>query len=179
MEEESAATKEVQFTASTVRNEESRKRLRRKRSSNMQVTRDGINFGIPSRQSVHKFSADTHGKDSWKTNALQFIHQKSVQMALMGLLCLDILIIFTELFLMSEFPQCRLITRDCLACCPGSEAEAQQNGRWLSGDGGDQHEEICQAGYEQTGEPECDSHKWQTVHIIEEVLFYITISILV
>ena len=173
--EENAGEKKVKFATSTKNVRQMPKRYR----SSMQVTKDGVNFGIPSRMSVQAFASNTFGDDSWKTNALHFIHQKSVQIILMTLLCLDILIIFIELFLMSEYPSCHLIERDCIACCSGGDDDAKQNRRWLSEGGDDVHEDICQAGYDQTGEAGCDRHKWQTVHTIEEVLFYLTVSILV
>merc|ERR1712084_29279 len=79
------------------------------------------------------------GNDDWRTSTLNFIHQKPVQIFLMSLLILDIIIIFVELFLMIEFPICKLVTRDCIACC-GEEEHDGGDGhfrRWLaSSDGG-------------------------------------------
>lgn len=147
-----------------------------------------INFGIPSRKAVTSLAEGNHGDDSWIRRAHKFFDQKWVQLTLIGLLCLDILIIFIELFLMSEYPSCRLLERDCVACCPESEGDHDE--RWLAdsmsseGHGTDDHHahDICDAaksGYDSTGIAACDSHRWQFVHITEEFLFYCTISILV
>jgi hypothetical protein len=156
--------------------------------SSIAVLKDNVNFGIPSKMSVLVHAVDNHGEDSWNTRVLEFIHKKWVQMTLMGLLVLDLLIIFTELSLMIEFPPCRIITRDCIACCGiehlggGVEAEQQNHTeRWLStaADEGGEYGEICPTGYDETGEAGCDENKYEGIHIAEEVLFYFTVSILV
>eukprot|EP00536_Pseudo-nitzschia_multiseries_P011195 jgi/Psemu1/259648/estExt_Genewise1Plus.C_3680004 len=149
----------------------------------MHVHNDAINFGIPLRGSVADFSAKTHGTENWKTVVLKFLGQKWVEMALLSLLMADVLIIFAELFLHAEFPTCNMVKRDCVACCkdsldgvdPGSEVR-----RWLAGtaSSGNDHGGDCDYGYEDSGEAECDPHKWEAVHVAEEVLFYITVGIL-
>ena len=147
---------------------------RRSRLSSMvavNVTAENkVNFGIPSRQSMADFALEKHGEDDWRNKVHHFLGQKWLQLTLSGLLVSDVLIIFVELFLQAEYPSCRLIERDCEACCSGSGAE-----RWLAGSG---HDEVCEAGYEPIGVPGCDSYKWHTVHVIEEVLFYTTVGIL-
>jgi len=149
-----------------------------------------INFGIPSKQSVANLAIQNHASNSWIIKAHNFFDQKWVQFTLIGLLLLDILIIFTELFLKSEYPSCSLLERDCLACCPGTETGGNHTERWLAesksseGYGTNDHHDydICDAfepGSEWTGTAACDSHKWAAVHTVEEVLFYCTIIILV
>lgn len=129
---------------------------------------NSFNFGIPGNAQVQEHVEYWHGEGSWKTSTLRLLHRKPVQYTMLALLLLDILFIFTELFLMSTFPACYLVVRDCLACCP-------DDGRFLAGGG----EEICEAGYA-TGDglPECDEHKWHSVHLAEEVIFYGTVFIL-
>ena len=131
-----------------------------------------LNYGIPSKKATHTFVAREKGHDSWQLQIHDFIDQQWVQYVLIGLLVSDILIIFAELFLQSEFPACRLIERDCLACCP-SDGYAGEGGscRWLA-------ESFCQDQYADTGTATCDKHKWDGVHTAEEVLFSITIIIL-
>jgi len=137
------------------------------------VTNDAINFGIPSRMGVRTFVVQNHDVDSWRTKVHKFFDTRWVQTTLMSLLCLDILIIFVELFLMSIFPECKAVVENCVACCPGSEIEDNQNERWLT-------EDICEGGYNSNeGNAACDEHKYPTVHAIENVLFWCTISILV
>jgi hypothetical protein len=156
--------------------------------SSIGIKKDEVNFGIPSRMSMIAHTWENHGEDSWRMRVLEFLHQKWVQMTMMGLLTLDLIIIFTELSLMIEHPECRIIKRDCIACCgiedAGVETQQNQTERWLSAaaadGGGDNHyEEICPLGYDETGESGCDELKHRAVKITEEVLFYITVSILV
>mmetsp|Transcript_15411 Transcript_15411/g.31605 ORF Transcript_15411/g.31605 Transcript_15411/m.31605 type:complete len:280 (+) Transcript_15411:201-1040(+) len=143
------------------------------------ITDRRIHYGVLKRASVADFAVETHGSNNWKTKVHAFMDRSSVQIILHSLLILDVLIIFAELFLMSEYPSCRLVERDCQACCPKShDDDAHGNERWL--EGGDYHsEEICESGYESTGSAACDSHKYETVHIIEACFFYCTVTILV
>jgi len=158
------------------------KELSRKDSAWVQT--DHINFGIPSRGSVHEVTVDKRGTDALRTRTLEFLHQKWVQIVFMSLLILDILIIFVEMFLMIEFPTCRLVRRDCIACCGAEEGYEDEEHRWLrwlaSADAGhgDDHHSICPSAYAPSGVPECDSHKYETVHYVENILFYITVLIL-
>mmetsp|Transcript_12992 Transcript_12992/g.22690 ORF Transcript_12992/g.22690 Transcript_12992/m.22690 type:complete len:348 (+) Transcript_12992:133-1176(+) len=142
---------------------------------NGRISVRSINFGIPSNMGAQEHVVDTHGIESWRAAALRFLHQKWFQMMIVSLLILDVLILFTELLLMAEFPSCSIIERDCIACCyePGN---GDGHERWLAGDS--HHEETCQVGYEESGEPACDGHKWSNVHLAEEVLFACTITIL-
>eukprot|EP00529_Nitzschia_sp_RCC80_P019821 CAMPEP_0113452038 /NCGR_PEP_ID=MMETSP0014_2-20120614/6644_1 /TAXON_ID=2857 /ORGANISM="Nitzschia sp." /LENGTH=421 /DNA_ID=CAMNT_0000343405 /DNA_START=53 /DNA_END=1318 /DNA_ORIENTATION=+ /assembly_acc=CAM_ASM_000159 len=143
-----------------------------------------MNYGIPALADMGDHVDEVHGKESWRAHTINFIHQKWVQHTMLILLCLDVLIIFTELFLMSAFPVCSIVVRDAISCCPydggaGTDSDGDKDvGRWLAGGGSDYHE-ICEAGFEEyTGYPSCDGHKWHVVHTIEEVLFWCTITIL-
>jgi hypothetical protein len=156
--------------------------------SSIAIKKDRVNFGIPSKMSIMVHTWENHGEDCWRMHVLEFLHRKWVQMTMMGLLILDLIIIFAELSLMIEYPDCRIIKRDCTACCGiedgGVEAQQNQTERWLStaaDDGGGDHHygEICPTGYDETGESGCDVNKYHAIHITEEVLFYITVSILV
>jgi Ion transport protein len=140
-------------------------------------TRD-LNFGIPSNMAAQEHVDETHGIDSMKASALRFLHQKWVQILLLLLLALDIIILFAELLLLGVFPSCQIVVRDCISCCPGSHTDPVEGGeRWLSVEE-DHGEEICEAGYQATGEPSCDEHKWQVVHAAELGMFWTTICIL-
>jgi hypothetical protein len=130
-------------------------------------------FSIPSNAGAQEHVAEVHGEESYRTIVLKWLHQKWVQLTLMCLLLFDIIIIFTELFLMSAFPACSIIVRDCIACCGGEEQGHDR--RWLAED---HEEELCPAGYHETGEASCDGHKWHGVHTLEEVLFFTTVAIL-
>lgn len=146
-------------------------RFRRTRGASVAINRYDINYGIPSRKSVHDFVILEHGEESWRTKVHDFLKQSWVEYTLLGLLICDIFIIFTEMFLMIEFPYCGIIERDCLACCPYETDVADQNERWLA-------ESYCPSGYDVTGEAGCDPHKYETIHTFETVLFSFTIVIL-
>jgi hypothetical protein len=137
-----------------------------------------VNLGIPSKKATSVYALKQHGHDSWKIKVHQFFEQKWVEYTLMGLLCLDILIIFTELFLMAEFPNCKLIERDCISCCPadGDYHDGDDHERWLAEAHG--HGSFCDAGYDETGVAACDAHRYDAVHTTEQVLFFTTIVIL-
>jgi len=140
------------------------------RGASVAINRYDVNFGIPSRKSVHDFVVLQHGEDDWRVKLHTFLEQSWVEWTLVGLLCCDIVIIFTEMFLMIEYPSCTIIERDCLACCP-YEVAADQNERWLA-------ESYCPSGFDVSGEPSCDSHKYDHIHKLETVLFTITLIIL-
>jgi uncharacterized membrane protein len=104
-------------------------------------------------------------------------------MTLMGLLLLDICILFTELFLLSMYPMCHTITRDAISCCPAAQ-DGEEHLRWLAETGHDEDhaKHICDdmdGYYPMYDYPVgCDTHKWQRVHTAEMVLFSLTIVIL-
>ena len=145
---------------------------RKKLGGSVTASKYDLNYGIPSKKATHTFVAQENGLDSWQVKIHDFIEQQWVQYVLVGLLMSDILIIFAELFLQSEYPSCRLVTRDCKACCPSDSYVGEDSpGRWLA-------ESLCDAGYAETGTAACDKHKYAGVHLAEEVLFSITIVIL-
>eukprot|EP00965_Chrysotila_dentata_P208191 6184567-Pleurochrysis_carterae.AAC.1 len=61
-----------------------------------------------------------HGSGSWQLRALKWIHSSPVQFFLMSLLLLDVVVLFCELFLDAEYPNCRIIKRDSISCCEPS-----------------------------------------------------------
>jgi hypothetical protein len=166
------------------------KRKRFKSEHGRLSVRGEYNFGIPTQRGAQDHVEEHHGRDSWRMKVLEFIHQKKVQYTLTALLILDVLILFSELLLLTYFPMCSVIERDCISCCADSDYtnSTTVDGhndflRFLAGgDGGDEqdhHEEICEAGLQpdyDTGT--CDSHKWETVHTVELVLFSFTVVIL-
>jgi len=86
----------------------------------------------------------------------------------------DVIILFVETFLVGHYPPCKIIERDCLACCPVTNADV--GGRLLA----ESSEPICASGFDTTttGYGSCDDGKWHTVHVIEMFLFGFTITIL-
>lgn len=134
-----------------------------------------LNFNIPTQRGDREHVEEHHGKESWRMRILEFLHRKSIQIALMALLSLDVILLFVELFLIATFPACDVIKQNCASCCEYSSAE-HDAGRLLSGGG---EEEICESGLEpdfDTGG--CDPGKWSVVHTVETVLFSLTVVIL-
>ena len=97
---------------------EERPHLARKRYSRLSVEGSTIVFDIPTDMDAQVFAEETHGRDSWQMKTLRFLHRRDVQIFLLILLLLDILVIFAEVYLMSEYPHCGIIQRDAISCCP-------------------------------------------------------------
>ena len=131
------------------------------------------------------------GATSWKARVVTFIHKERVQLVLIVLLLIDVGVIFVELFIDAEYPKCHIIRRDATSCCPTTVNSSSDYHRLLaggsdsgsgSGDGGSHHA-ICEEqrgfGYEDSGTTAaCDEHRHATVHILHEVLFGISVSVL-
>lgn len=67
--------------------------------------------------------------------------------------------------------------RDAVSCCPLTNHTDEH--RWLATeDHDDDHHSICAASYEEYGKAACDEHKWSAVHVIEDIIFSLTIAIL-
>jgi len=119
---------------------------------------------------------ELYGKESWQAKTVHFFHGRTMQLIFSILLMLDVAAVVVELFLEAHFPVCHFVVRDAVNCCPmGGPAIVA---RRLGGDGG--HHDICAAGFapfEGTA-PGCEDHKWETVHIIHECCFFITVAVL-
>lgn len=138
-----------------------------------------MNFAIPTNQDAQMHVHEEHGKESWRYRVLVFLHSTKVQFTLMSLLVLDVVILCTELFLLASFPNCSTITRDAISCCPVLDA-MDHSARFLAEDTGGHSEEFCEDGSEASLDYEagCDVHKYEGVHLTEEILFALTITIL-
>ena len=144
------------------------------------ISQRGIHFGIPTNQQAQAHAHETHGEDSLEHRTLAFLHQRWVQSTLAGLLLFDVILLFTELALMTSYPQCHLIRRDGISCCAptGDEDEALRM-RLLAGSGdGSYYCEDPTLVPKKEYEAGCDEHKWHKVHSAEEAMFYMTITIL-
>mmetsp|Transcript_18656 Transcript_18656/g.40195 ORF Transcript_18656/g.40195 Transcript_18656/m.40195 type:complete len:364 (+) Transcript_18656:237-1328(+) len=145
---------------------------------------NGVCYNIPTTHQAEACARVTHGSNSLQYQALTILHSKTVQITMACLLMLDVMILLTELALLSFFPMCHIIRRDGISCCPEAATLLGEEHlvRFLAGGGGEDHhaEEICEHGGVPTDRYEagCDHHKWETVHKAEEVLFGLTIAIL-
>jgi hypothetical protein len=149
---------------------------KRKRLANAprRLSTTTMNFQVPANEGAQEVVKEIHGEDTWRSGILHFLHSHNVHYILMFLLILDIVILFIEIFLIGHYPPCKIIERDCIACCPSQNYE----GRFLEGSShGDGL--ICENGFDTTsGHGMCDEGKWHTVHIVEDILFWFTITIL-
>jgi hypothetical protein len=68
-------------------------------------------FGIPSNQETREHAEVTHGENSWRFKVVAFIHTPLIQKLLMGLLALDVGLLFLEMFLLATF------VRIFFCCC--------------------------------------------------------------
>jgi hypothetical protein len=137
-------------------------------------------FLLPTREYENDVAVDRHGGDSWKTKAVQFIHAKPVQFTLIAFLLMDVIVLFTEMFISASFPSCSSVEEDGISCCP--EIEGEHAARWLSeatANGTDEHHGLCESPYVDTTYPvACDEHKYPGLHTAHVVLRTISISIL-
>jgi len=193
-EKQEKATTVVSPTATTMKATVTTKNRRRSMLHGGLSTNGSYNFGIPTRQGAREFIEDDYGKESWRMKILDFLHRPVVSHALMVLLLLDVLMLFIELFLLTHFPSCSTIERNCISCCPLSnatlhgEADTTSNEtehfseRFLSEEDHHHSEEshVCEMGLEPYLETMggCDPHKWGGVHKVETALFAFTLIIL-
>jgi len=161
-------------------------------------------LGLPTYQDEaakvnEKYGTATGHEDPWQVRLLKFLNSSAVTHFLIGLLMLDVTILFIELGMDAFFPSCHTITRDALSCCPVSgDASAFAAGhgddhtsvttqsaesahhflmRLLSSSEGEHHS-VCESGVESEYPAGCDPHKYPGVHIAHNVLFSFTVGIL-
>ena len=68
-----------------------------------------------------EYASSRYGRTSWQASTVRFVHSHPVQLALMGLLLLDVLALFADLYIEAENPDCRYVLRDAV-CQGGYEA---------------------------------------------------------
>jgi hypothetical protein len=130
------------------------------------------NFGTPDGES-----------DPWQVRLLAFLNSKGMQHFLIGLLMLDVTILFIELAIDAFFPKCYIVERNVVSCCP-EEGEPHAFGvaisRLLADKDDNDYDELCDAPLVETNNPVgCDDHQYHGVHVAHNVLFSFTMLILV
>lgn len=138
---------------------------------------------IPTDFQEREEAIEKHGSDSWQTKILGFIHSGPVQAFLMTLLMADVVILFIELFLFAEFPDCKIIQRDAISCCAAEDSNHTSDNshhilRFLAGGNDDEHHSVCEKGIESAYPAACDEHKYEDVHAAHKVLLSFTLFIL-
>jgi hypothetical protein len=79
-------------------------KARMKRASGGRISVTNVNFGIPTNELAKEHVMEQHGSDSWSAAVLHFLHAPKIQMTLMLLLFLDVIILFTEMYVAATFP---------------------------------------------------------------------------
>uniref|UniRef100_A0A7S0LMF1 Voltage-gated hydrogen channel 1 n=1 Tax=Coccolithus braarudii TaxID=221442 RepID=A0A7S0LMF1_9EUKA len=126
------------------------------------------------------------GDHSWRLSLLNVLQSKGLQGLLTILLIVDVLVVFTELFLDTEFPHCRYIVRDAVPCCHiydswGADTTGTRRLATFFAEAGayqDKIDYLC--GYYSTPEHpiSCDDHKFDTAHTLHAALVMVSISVL-
>mmetsp|Transcript_12233 Transcript_12233/g.33935 ORF Transcript_12233/g.33935 Transcript_12233/m.33935 type:complete len:356 (+) Transcript_12233:241-1308(+) len=143
-----------------------------------------INMRVTTAQQAQRQVQEAQGVDSLEARVLRVIHHKRTQIGLASLLVLDIIILFTELALLTLYPACQLIRRDGISCCPAQDDAHEHFLRSLAASSGDDsHDDHHYCEQEGTValfdyEAGCDEHKWHTVHRAEEFMYGLTMTIL-
>lgn len=143
-------------------------------------------LGLPTNQEEffhvqEKYGTPDNESDPWQVRLLTFLNSKCMQHFLIGLLMLDVTILFIELAIDAFYPSCYIIERDAISCCPGESENPHSFGtavsRLLADPDG--HESICAAPLIETDYPVgCDDHAHHGVHVAHNILFSFTIIIL-
>ncbi|KAL3790601.1 hypothetical protein HJC23_008807 [Cyclotella cryptica] len=144
-------------------------------------------LGLPTSREEFFYAKEKHGTDDdeidpWQIRLLAFLNSTGVQHFLIALLMLDVTILFMELAIDAFFPQCYIIESHAISCCPARadnpHSIAMAFSRVLSSD--DEHNELCEAPLVETNYPVgCNDHAYPAVHVAHNVLFSLTMIILV
>jgi len=129
---------------------------------------------VPTNADERMHVTAVHGHGSKRQKILHFLHSKAVEYTLLGLLLLDLIVLFFELFLSAEYPPCPIILRQAVSCCP---PEHDTNARWLA----EEHSSsICQEPYIPLTDAQagCDPHANEWLHHVHVAFFSITVAIL-
>ena len=134
-------------------------------------------MAVPTNADERLHVTAVHGHGSTRHKILSFLHSKYVEYTMLGLLLLDLVVLMLEMFIAAEFPDCNIVKRNAISCCP-----AEENGRrwrWLAGDGS-HADEICPEPLIESPEypAGCDDHKYSWLHPLHVACFAITISVL-
>ena len=117
------------------------------------------------------------GKQNWRVPILKALHSHKAQVALASLLMIDILVVFAELFIEGEFPECEIIRRHAISCCNVTQGEtATPHSRLLAQAS---NSDQCQVGLVPDDYAvACSYGNYQALHTAHDALYAVTMSIL-
>jgi hypothetical protein len=118
--------------------------------------------------------ARRRGEGSWQARLVKLTMRHDVQTFFLWMLIIDVIVVFVELYIDAEYPNCRLIERDAISCCEDdSSGSSSGSGRMLTA------ATLCAAPTNDAPwAAACDSHKWEAVHKAHTALFVTSVCIL-
>ena len=132
-----------------------------------------------SEQEEMEYVEGKYGPHALPTQIVHFLHSVPTQIASIGLLALDIIIILVELKLDMQFPPCYIILRDATSCCNITHEPAPPHHHDLHAITEHGHANLCPAGL--TAMPDyqagCDYHAHPQIHTVHDVLFFLSVFI--
>jgi hypothetical protein len=146
-----------------------------------------FSYAVPTTKEENDFVKARHSTDEnphpWQCRLLAVLNSPTVQHIIIGMLLIDVSIIFTELAIDAFFPNCNLIERDAVSCCSADEGSdlhaAGEAHRFMEVGSDGHHDDFCTATLVMTGPAGCSDHKYPGVHLAHTVLFSFTLIILV
>lgn len=73
------------------------------------LQKESVYFGIPTNNDARVHAEQEHGADSWRFKAVAFLHSEKIEKLGLGLLLLDVFLLFVELFLLASFVSKQLL----------------------------------------------------------------------
>ena len=159
-----------------------------------------LSFAVPTTKEENDHVKERHVTDDnpcpWQCRLLELLNSSIVQRIIIALLLLDVIILFVELALDAFLPGCSIIERDAISCCYPEEGIDSNNAngnnahrqmmsgaiRLLAGESSKagEHHSLCVSPLVETDNPAaCDEHKYPGEHIAHDVLFSLTMIILI
>ena len=116
---------------------------------------------------------------SWRKRILDIVFSKSMDIFLACLIVLDVIMAFTELFIMAEYPSCDIIEKYAISCCPSESSNflgSSKLGRAL----GLTSDNLCEKGIEYRDyDATCDEDDYpKGVEIANTIIFALGMVIL-
>jgi hypothetical protein len=159
-----------QVIRQTLRMNHSSDKLNQEEEEEEDQRHHGIHATMEEQERIEsKHIHDSHGDDSWQARVLHLLHSNKVKFTLLGLLVLDVFILFIELAVAAFFPTCTTVEKTAISCGP-----LESNTTTFH-----EYSYSCDKGFPNLAYPAtCDPEKRHVVDIVEDTLFGVTVFIL-
>jgi len=126
---------------------------------------------------------ETHIHDSYRQRIFDMVFSRYCEIFMSGLIILDVLLAFTELFIAAEYPACDTVEKYAISCCPAESSNfigQIEFQRILSLSSGNNDENLCEQGLENSHyAAACDENDYPDgVNITEIILFSVSMLVL-